>query len=344
MPVNPKPTKPGEVVIIAGDYRNNEDPVDGTYAVQANASSLGGLAVGPDGSVYFPIPISDQGRIARVTPDGRFHILPFETIAKQIAVEDESLWLMSSYSDGFSLTRISMPDNKKTLYVGWHSQAGNNLKVVPSPGKAITKKQRQELEGYWANSVFSLRSDGAPIIASSRGELFESLGDGKLQRWDPPGYKNALDQIAKDQQLKPLAMSQDGNGGLAILGRSGIVRIPSAGTAQVIKFPPSTANFPPWSSMAPLDGGSILLLGGVSAMQDTPRPTRVLPNGTLELLPWGSSKRCDEFDGTLSTIGSLEPGGAGRRPDGSIVVSDRQCDRVYAFRPPNPLSGSPYPG
>jgi hypothetical protein len=321
-------------VIIAGDYRAYKDPVDGSYAVRSNASSPGGLAVGPDGSIYFPISMRDEERIARVTTDGRMHVLPFNTIAKQIAVKNGSLWLMSSYSDGFSLTKGSLADSHETLYVGWHSHKGDNLSAVSRFGKSLAKQQQADLNRFWANSVFALRGDGAPIIASSRAQLFEALGHGKLRQWEPNGYTAAVRKISNINGFTPLGINEDNAGGIIVLGREGLIRVPSTGVAKGIRFPANTSQLPPWATATPLADGSLLLLGGVSAMQDTPRPTKVLASGTLQPLSWGGPQQCDEFNGTLASVASAEPGGAGRRPNGIFIVSDKKCDRIYAFRLP----------
>jgi hypothetical protein len=321
-------------VIIAGDYRAYKYPVDGSYAVRSDASSPGGLAVGPDGSVYFPISLRDEGRIAHVTADGRMHILPFNTIAKQIDVKNGSLWLMSSYSDGFSLTKGSLANSHETLYVGWRSQAGNNLSAVSWSGKLLPKQQQADLNAFWANSVFGLRADGVPIIASNRAQLFEALGHGKLRQWEPNGYTAAVRKVSSLNGFKPLVINQDNAGGIVVLGREGLIRVPSTGAAKGIRFPANASRLPPWTAVTPLEDHSLLLLGGVSATHNTPRPTKVLSDGTLQPLSWGGPQKCDEFNGTLAAVSSSQPGGVSRRPDGVIVLSDMKCDRVYAFRLP----------
>jgi hypothetical protein len=75
LPVHPTPTSPGQVVVIAGNDRGAWYSSDGQYAVHRRLPSLGGVAAGPDGSVYFVAEIDSNGRIVRASPDGRLHLL-----------------------------------------------------------------------------------------------------------------------------------------------------------------------------------------------------------------------------------------------------------------------------
>jgi hypothetical protein len=329
-------TKPGQTAIIAGDYRINKDPVDGAFAVRTSAYSNGGLTVAADGSLYVPVSYGYRsGRIARITTDGHLHLLPFSTIANQVATSGEALWLMTSAASGTDLVHVALSTNKETPYFGWHSRYGDHPTVLDASGDELPQAEQRRLDAYWGNSALGLRADTKPIIASNNGELFEALGDGKLKQWEPKGYSGALTKVRGGEKFDTTAVASDQKGGLLVLGRKGLIRIPTSSKAHGITFPNSDAGVPPWTSAIDLNDGSVLLLGGVADTNPAPRPTRIRPDGRLEPLDWGAYKYCGSFDSTLAIVGSADVRGAARRPDGSIVVNDLNCGQVYAFSMPS---------
>jgi hypothetical protein len=267
--------------------------------------------------------------------------MPFRTIANRIEVRGDNLWLMTSANAGIDLVKVSLATNGETPYFGWNSRFGKQPIVLDGSGNRLSEAEQRKLDHHWGDSAFGLRG-GTPIIANKRGELFESLGKGTLRRWDPQGYSAALREVTNKKYFSPTSIANDHSGGLVILGRQGLIRIPATGTARGIIFPNSVTELPPWNSVIELDDGSIILLGGASTTKPTPHPARVRPDGVLERLNWGGEKYCNGFDGTLAIVGSAEIGGVGKRPDGTIVVNDLSCGQIYAIQLPATMQGTPY--
>jgi hypothetical protein len=293
------------------------------------------LAVGSDGSVYFPVRKSQESHIARVASDRRLKILPFETIANRLAIRANILWLMTSSSQGIDLERVDLSNYSRVTYFGWKSRLGEQPISLDPSGKVLPKDEQRRLEGHWANSTFGLRNDGVPIIVSGEGRLFEAVGEGRLRSWQPHGYASALERITGEQDLEPYAVSLNTeDDSLTILGRKGVLSVPLNGLSTSIAFPKSIPAAKSWTAAVSLADGSVLLLGGNKSFPQRPNPTRLSPNGKLSALSWGNWTDCDNFDGSLAVIGSAYPGSVARRPDGSLVMNDNRCGRVYAFKMP----------
>ncbi|GLZ14781.1 hypothetical protein Acsp04_50160 [Actinomadura sp. NBRC 104425] len=339
----PRPTRPGQVVIIAGDHNINRDPRDGEYALQTSAYTNGGLAAAGDGRIMFEVVHGREGRIARLEHNGRITLLKLGNVPSQLAVHGNDLWLMSAYS-GFDLTKASLATLGQEVQLAWDSALGEKLSVVTDSGRPASKTKREEIAESLQDARFNLRADGTPIIARKDGELFEVPEIGTIRRWHPEGYDKALAKVSAGTTFDTTYVASDSRTGeMAILGHQGIIWIPRTGAASGLRFPQSARSLPPWTVAAQLGDGSTLLLGGVNATHRTPRPVRASKDKGLTLLSWGEARRCDEFDGSLATIGSAFPGGIARLPDGSLVISDKMCGRVYSFRMPDDPAGRPYP-
>ena len=103
-----------------------------------------------------------------------------------------------------------------------------------------------------------------------------------------------------------------------------------------------SGGLPDWSAALPVDDGSTLLLGGTSAVQPSPRPGLVRPDGRLEVLSYGKRLICDDFDGSMAVLASADLVAAGRLKNGDYVVVDQSCGRTYRVRLPSSLAGTPY--
>jgi hypothetical protein len=330
------------VVVIAGAPDLNRDPRDGEYALRSSAYGPGGLAVSRDGTIYYRVYHDDDGRVVRLGKDGRIQLNAVGIAADQLLVHGNDLWLLAAKS-GMAITKISLADWRQTPIIDWTTQAAAaTIDVTGTLGTSISDGAKRELYSEWSGGRIFLRADGTPIIVSGAGRLFEVMGPGRLREWSPPGYAKALSGLTKGKRLRPADATIDENGQVTLLGRAGLLYIPRTGRARYIRFPSSAAAFPPWSAMITAGHGDVLLLGGTTATQRTPHPTIVRGDGRMEHLSWGAFKWCPGTSGGLSTIASALPGGIVRREDGVILMNDRRCGQIYAFKLPVRLKGSPF--
>lgn len=338
----PKPTRPGQVVVIAGNPAINRDPRDGQYALQSSAYGGGGLAVSVDGTIFYRVYYSREGRIVRLGKDGRVALNVVNIVPDQMFIRGNDLWLVGANS-GLAVTRVSISDWKQERIIQWDARTRlKGVEVVDHSGMPFSVDELKRLYADWKGAKMVIRADGTPVVVARSGRLFEILGPQRLREWIPAGYAQALGKVADDKQFDPEDAVLDDEGDLILLGAKGIVHIPRAEVARQVRFPESVAKLPPWTAVTPLGQGSVLLLGGTTATQNTPRPTIVRPDGRLELLSWGSFRWCAGSDGTLAAVASALPGGVVRRNDGTLLLNDKRCGQVYAFRLPDRLVGTPY--
>ncbi|MEU6035905.1 hypothetical protein ABZ801_10885 [Actinomadura sp. NPDC047616] len=338
----PRPTRPGQAVIIAGDPGLDRPPRDGEYALRASAYSDGGLAVDPrSGAVYFPTAGSEGRSIARIERDGRLTLIRSQNHADQLGISGNELWVLSSQGRPH-LTSISLSTLQTTFDLDL-SRIPERIQITNPSGDPLSDPERSRLEADLSGSSFTIRGDGIPVIASRAGRIFELSKTRELREWIPDGYAEALRQTTEGKEFRLMSLAPAERRGVIVLGRNGLVRVDDSGHSKAIRFPTSDGGRPPWSAALSLDDGSILLLGGTTETQRTPRPTLVRPDGSLELLSFGGPRWCDEFDGSLAVVASANPGGLAKRTDGTYVISDKDCGKVYSFTLPPRLSGSPYP-
>ncbi|MFF4236008.1 hypothetical protein ACFYYL_09115 [Actinomadura geliboluensis] len=338
----PHPTHPAQAVVIAGSPDDYRPPRDGDYAVRSSAQSDGGLTVDPStGLTYYRTAGSADPRIARIERDGRLTTFRVRNPGDQLAIAAGELWIMSA-AKALRLSKISLAGLREQDVLP--SEGGRTPQITAPSGRPLAPGRQRQMNRAWEGARFAIRGDGVPVIVTRGGELFEVAGAGRLRQWTPAGYEAAVRKVAGTGELRPRDAAADERRGLVVLGVRGLVHVRAERAASAVRFPASTEKSPPWSAVAPLPGGSALLLGGTSAFQREPRPVLVRPDGTLELLAFGGPAWCDQFDGTLAAVASAEPGGLARAPDGSYVLSDKNCGRIYRFRLPENLSGSTYRG
>ncbi|MQY04096.1 hypothetical protein [Actinomadura macrotermitis] len=331
----PRPNRPGEAVVIAGAPNLNGTPHDGEYALQASATSNGGLAVGPDGSIYFPARYLATYQLARITPDGRLHLLPVYSASDQITISGANLWMLSSRSQGLRLEKIALSNFQKEI---WLDEKPPML--VDAHQRPLSRKESNDLLSPtgWGDAKLTMRADGTPVVVSARGELFEALGHNKLRPWSAPGHSSAVKSLRRETNFKVADVSDDGKGNLAILGNSGVLRIPSTGAATAVLFPQRVLQRPSrWAAALALANGSVVLLGTQDTQPDDLPPAMVTPDGRLDTLSWGPSTHCGPTDDSLAMIRSASPGKIVRHPSGAYVITDLGCGRIYMFRLPEKL-------
>ncbi|NKZ03555.1 hypothetical protein [Actinomadura latina] len=332
----PAPTRPGQVVVIAGSPDDFQTPRDGEYAIAAGAHSDGGLAVDPTTGLTYYRALGREPLIARIERDGRVSTFRIDNSGDQIGIASGEIWIMSSGKTG-RLSRVSLSSFREEDVL--RAGQGRTIKIIGPSGRSLDPGQ---LDKSWEGARFALREDGVPVIATRAGDLFEVVGDNKVRKWEPEGYEAAVHQLAGTNDLRPQDVAEDGRHGLIVLGLRGLIRVKVDGPARAVRFPATTKELPPWSAVTPLADGSALLLGGTSAFQREPRPVLVRPDGRLERLAFGGAQWCDQFNGTLAAVASAEPGGLARTRDGNYVLSDKNCGRIYRFRLPKEMSGVPY--
>jgi hypothetical protein len=329
-------------VVIAGDRETSRSPRDGEYAVRVNIRSNGGLTLDQEtGRIYIPVAGHGGRQIARIERDGRITMLPVGMADAQLAVSGDHLWQLASYA-GLQLSRTSLSSLRTTDVLGSDEETRPRFRILDRHGKPLPRSEVDRLSKYWKGSRFALKSDGDPIVLSRAGELFEVVGRDELKRWEPTGYEAALRGLGGADGFQATDLVADDAHGFIILGKAGLLRVGGNGGARGVRFPGSVREAPPWTAALPLSGGAVLLLGGVSPLQGTPRPTLVTPDGELQSLSFGPQKECDEFDGTMADAASADPGGVSKARDGSYILLNKFCGLVYSFRLPSRLSGDPY--
>ncbi|NVI89546.1 hypothetical protein [Actinomadura sp. BRA 177] len=328
--------------MIAGDRETSRSPRDGEYAVRVNIRSNGGLTVDQEtGRIYVPVAGAGGRRIARIEGDGRITMLSVGMADAQLAVSGDRLWQLASYA-GLQLSRTSLSSLQTTDVLGSDEVTYPRLRILDRHGKPLPRSKVDRLNKYWKGSQFALKGDGDPIVLSRAGELFEVVGRDALKRWEPSGYEAALRGLGGADDFQATDLVADGAHGVIVLGKGGLLRAGGNGDVRGVGFPSSVREAPPWTAALPLSGGAVLLLGGVSPLQGTPRPALITADGELQALSFGPQKECDEFDGTMADVASADPGGVSKARDGSYIMLNKFCGLVYSFRLPSPLSGAPY--
>ncbi|MGI5166459.1 hypothetical protein ACQEU3_19110 [Spirillospora sp. CA-253888] len=336
----PKPTRPGQAVIIAGDPKWNAPPRDGEYALETGANSDGGLAFDEkSGRLYIGIAGMNESLVAEIGTDGRVTLLPPFGRGDQIFFANGTLWMLES-REKFHFSRASRATLKGEEMLQWDKSSAGRVRFLDKDGKAVERPDWKHLDEGWEGVVFALRGDGVPVIVNRFGDLFLVTGKGEMRQWRPAGYDSALRTARNGGDFSPTYMAAEPGKGLVILGRYGVIRLEDGAPAIGVRFPHSVKKLPPWQAVTRLPDGSLLLLGGTDASHREPRPTLVRRDGSLIALNFGGPKWCHEFDGTLAAVASADPGGLIARPDGTYVISDRNCARIYSFRLPDGLTGS----
>jgi hypothetical protein len=128
---------------------------------------------------------------------------------------------------------------------------------------------------------------------------------------------------------------------LLILARKGILRVGND-HSQAVRIHMRENGLPDWTAVLPLKGGSTLLLGGTSSLESVPRPALVRPDGALEILSLGDRRECGRFDGSTASLASADLRSIVQVSDSDYVAADVRCGRIYRFRPPVGLAGTPH--
>ncbi len=352
LPLTPKPTRPGQVVILAGNDAVRGDPTDGAYAVRTHIEPIGGLAAAPDGSVYVVVRFGSDGRIAHITNDGRLHLMGEASEGDQLVIQGRVIWQMSNALSGMLLSHIDLVDGKKKDYVAWNEQEKRRINVVDTSGRKLPEKSLKDLDTSWGGSVVGIRWDGVPVIANTSGQLFEVVGQEKLREWTPPGYSDAVSKAKGANALRvrpdllPTALlSVPGEHGLLVISPYGFVHVTQDKPAMGIKFATSRSGREVGytsTGAVRLDNGQIILVGPSTTVENGFHILSVQTDGAASITSWGDDKECKDFDGRMDAISSGGPTGIVRRTDGTFIVADSLCGRVYDFVLPHEIPSKPF--
>ena len=335
----PRPSRPGQVVVIAGSPQNHEPPRDGEYAVESSARSEGGLAIDAgNGVIYLRVLGGGDKPVERIERDGTLTVLRPKAPGDQLGFTPGTLWIMSSYK-GLRLTKMSLSNLSETKVLD--SDEGPAIQVLGPSGSPLRERRQATLRKSLAGARFVVRGDDIPVIVSQAGDLYEVAGPDKIKQWRPQGYPEAMHGLVGDADLRPASAVPLGGRGLLLVAPTGLLRI-TDDRAQGIRIHMRAGGLPDWSAVLPLEDGSALLLGGTSAVEPSPRPGLVRPDGRLEVLSYGKRQICDDFDGSMAVLASADPVGMGRMKNGDYVVVDQACSRTYRVRLPSSFAGVPH--
>ncbi|MGI8335024.1 hypothetical protein ACRYCC_34150 [Actinomadura scrupuli] len=337
LPINPTPTSPGQVVVLAGNGEQKK-PVDGAFATRSPVYASGAIAAAPDGSIFT---FADNGRnrtLVRIGSDGRVHVLPVLTpLAGRVvlAATRTGVWSMDT-GEHASLTRTALDGSGQTLVFGPAEGGPTSLTFVDAAGRLLPEAQRRTLLKRWKPSAMAVRDDGIPVVATEDGSLYEALGQGKLRPWTPAGYADAVRKARTRQgtsgpspiELSPSAIMPGRTGEVIVVG-TGIIHVPRRGEVKATGFRVPHDVLWRWSGGVALNDGSLLLLE-----TNIGRLLRVAADGSLYRLPAFATQICTDYKPVV---------GPSRRPDGTIALGS--CGRLLGFRPPMPQGDEPmFPG
>jgi hypothetical protein len=346
LPINPTPTSPGQVVVLAGNGEQKE-PVDGAFATRSPVYASGAIAAAPDGSIFTFAYNGRNRTLVRIGGDGRVRVLPVLTTLTGrvvLAATRIGVWSMDT-GEHASLTRSALDGSGQTVVFGPAGGGPKSLTFVDAAGHALPEAQRRAQVRRWKPSAMAVRDDGIPVVAAEDGSLYEALGQGKVRPWNPEGYVEAVRKARTRQgssgpspiQLSPSAIMPGRDGEVIVVG-VGIIHVPRRGDAKATGFRVPHDVLWTWNGGATLNDGGLLLLE-----TNIGRLLRVASDGSMYRLPAITTQNCT-VSRTLPPA-SLDKSvvGPSRRPDGTIALGN--CGRLLGFRPPMPQEYQPlFPG
>jgi hypothetical protein len=346
LPINPTPTAPGQVVVLAGNGEQ-KNPVNGAYATRSPVYASGAIAAAPDGSIFTFADNGQDRALVRIGRDGKVSVFSGRAsgVDRQVlAATSTHVWWLGT-GDSSVLFRYSLDGTKEESFFGPSGSGPKNLTFVGASGRAVPEAQGRALVKRWRPSAMAVRDDGVPIVATEDGSLYEALGQGKVRPWNPPGYTEAIRKARTRQgasgpapsELSPSVIIPGRNGELVIVG-IGIIHVPRRGGVQTTSFRVPDDVLWTWGGGVTLDDDSLLLVDtGVG------RLLRIGSDGSMFRVPAITSQNCT-FPGTLGPVNLNRPvAGPARRSDGTFTLAN--CGRVFGFQPPAPQTGQPlFPG
>jgi hypothetical protein len=349
LPINPTPTAPGQVVVLAGNGEQ-KNPVNGAYATRSPIYASGAIAAAPDGSIFT---FADNGQhrvLVQIATNGRVRVLPIKamrTDRQVLAATSTNLWWMSTAPGNSWLTRFSLDGMNEAVYFGSPQNNPQDLIFVDGRNRDLPAAEQRRLVKQWKPSAMAVRNDGTPVVATEDGNLYEARGDGKIRLWKPAGYAAAVAEVQgrggsgkRGLDLAPSVMLLDGKGGLVVAGQ-GIVHIPERGEATATQLRISSEIRWTWGGGVLLDDGSVVVTNAApNGSTDPRRVLRIASDGSMYELPMSGQRACSVNSplGRMSVIGEL--GGPSRRSDGSLAIT--ACGRVIGFRLPSPQEEHPF--
>jgi hypothetical protein len=177
------------------------------------------------------------------------------------------------------------------------------------------------------------------VVVLRTGELFTVPSPGKIRRWRPPGYAEAVDDLVQrghktDVFTRAVDALIADDTGVTVLTSAGVVVIPARGRAKAvpIDYPERPGYGIAWAGGGQTADGSLML-----AAQANPPAASVLirvgPDGRVSRLKPAWPDTCK---GGPAGPTSRSPGtdliGLAIRPNDAVVVGDRACGRLYEVR------------
>ncbi|GAA1791448.1 hypothetical protein GCM10009735_23990 [Actinomadura chokoriensis] len=205
----PHPTRPGQVVIIAGAPDNFASPRDGEYAIKSSAESDGGLAVDPDSGLIYLRALSGGDKIIeRIERDGTITTLHPKHTGDQLAISRGALWTMSSY-EGVRLSRVSLTTLAETEVLDTIGE--RPVQVLDFAGDPTSTCAGQELREFRPDSrlayvVTVCRSSPRTPGISSRSSMTARYANGS-----PRGMRRPCASSAVRRAWSPWTWPRTGN-------------------------------------------------------------------------------------------------------------------------------------
>jgi len=327
-----------------GSGQSFGDAGEGVKAVGAKLARPEGLAVAPDGTVYF----SDlfNGKVRKITPEGRLYTVFTRSGGRitDIALgPDGRLYMVDQYH--FQIIAYDLKAKRMTVVAGTGQQG-----TTGDGGPASQAK----LEGLHHLAVgpdgtMYFVNTGVPVPGQGLVTTVRAVApDGTMQRVvgggpPPPSnnpYGNGLPatQVRLSSVDNDLAVGPDGSLYLSDSSGSPFIRhIGLDGKSENV----AGGGFGPLGDGGPAVGATIYQVSSITLAQDgvmyigeRGRLRRVDQEGTISTLAGDGTGYGYEGDGGIAGPAKMgHPTGLAVAPDGTIYLADGENNRVRAVRP-----------
>jgi hypothetical protein len=245
-------------------------------------------------------------------------------------VSGNDLWVLQptgGVHDEGTLIKTSVNGGRTTAVLRWREKGRNRFAIENSRGGQLPAAERHRLATGWNATALGTRPDGAPIVATDNGDLYQVLGKDKLRRWTPTGYEKARDKAHSSLvSFGPGVLMLDHDKGLYVIGQNGIVHIPERGSATGVLFPGGKEG-DAYSSV-----GAISAQSGILIADSDSGLLSVDSHGRAQFLVKRRSYETCAVRGPLSSIENDSLGGMTLRSNGVVAVTGLNCGRVYGLQ------------